>query len=100
MNGPTLPQWDKKKSRLETKTTTEKNKKGKELWPNFHSLRASYIMNLLTAQDGAIPHVVVQQMAGHASWDTTAHYVAKLTPEEIKDVSTKLNPYKKKRKSG
>ncbi len=78
----------------------EKNKKGKELWPNFHSLRASYIMNLLTAEGGGIPHVIVQQMAGHASWDTTAHYVAKLNTEEIKDVSMKLNPYKKKRKSG
>lgn len=76
------------------------NKKGKVLWPRFHDLRSSYIMNLLTAKDGGVSHIVVQQMAGHASWDTTAHYVAKITPEEIKGISKKLNPYKKSRKIG
>ncbi len=74
----------------------EKNKKGKELWPNFHSLRASYIMNLLTA---GVTHIVVQQMAGHADWATTAHYVAKLDHKDIQGTSYKLNPFKKSRKT-
>lgn len=75
----------------------EVNKKGKELWPNFHSLRASYIMNLLTA---GVTHIVVQQMAGHADWATTAHYVAKLDNKDIKGTSEKLNPFKKSHKTG
>lgn len=78
----------------------EINKKGLELWPRFHDLRASYIMNLLTADGGAVAHVVVQQMAGHASWDTTANYVSKLKNEDIKGTSHKLKPYKKSRKTG
>ena len=57
-------------------------------------------MNLLTPQGGSVPHVIVQQMAGHASWETTAHYVAKLNLNDIKGISLKLNPYKKSRKSG
>lgn len=77
--------------------TPETNKDGKELWPNFHSLRASYIMNLLTA---GVPHLVVQQMAGHADWETTKHYIAKLEPQDIRGISHKLKPYTKTRKSG
>lgn len=68
----------------------ETNKKGKVLWPRFHDLRSSYIMNLLTAPDGGVSHIVVQQMAGHASWDTTAHYVAKLDSKDVK--GTSFNP--------
>lgn len=75
----------------------EINKKGLELWPRFHDLRASYIMNLLTA---GVKHIVVQQMAGHADWETTSHYVAKLENEDIKGTSLKLNPYKRSRKTG
>lgn len=75
----------------------ETNKKGEELWPNFHDLRASYIMNLLTA---GVKHIVVQQMAGHADWETTSHYVAKLEDDDIKGTSLKLNPYKRSRKTG
>ncbi|AGH96674.1 tyrosine-type recombinase/integrase [Pseudobdellovibrio exovorus] len=77
--------------------TPEKNAKGKELWPNFHSLRASYIMNLLTA---GVPHLTVQQLVGHADYATLKHYTAKLKPEDIKGVSHKLRPHTKNRKSG
>lgn len=75
----------------------EKNFKGKELWPNFHSLRASYIMNLLTA---GVPHLVVQSQCGHADYKTLKFYTAKLKAEDIQGVSHKLKPYFKSRKSG
>lgn len=75
----------------------EKNAKGKELWPNFHSLRASYIMNLLTA---GVPHLTVQQLVGHADYATLKHYTAKLKADDIKGVSHKLKPHAKNRKSG
>jgi len=75
----------------------EKNAKGKELWPNFHSLRASYIMNLLTA---GVPHLTVQQLVGHADYATLKHYTAKLKPEDMKGVSLHLKPFTKSRKTG
>lgn len=81
----------------EVEYTPEKNAKGKELWPNFHSLRASYIMNLLTA---GVPHLTVQQLVGHADYATLKHYTAKLKPDDIKGVSHKLKPHRKTRKSG
>ncbi len=81
----------------EVEYTPEKNAKGKELWPNFHSLRAAYIMNLLTA---GVPHLTVQQLVGHADYATLKHYTAKLKADDIKGVSHKLKPHTKSRKSG
>lgn len=75
----------------------EKNANGKELWPNFHSLRASYIMNLLTA---GVPHLTVQQLVGHEDYATLKSYTAKLKPDDLKGVSHNLKPYTKSRKTG
>lgn len=75
----------------------DKNLKKKELWPNFHSLRASYIMNLLTA---GVPHLTVQQLVGHADYATLKYYTAKLNVDDIKGVSHKLKPHTKTRKNG
>lgn len=70
-----------------------KDKKEVENWPTFHSLRAAYIMNLLT---GKVPHLLVQSQEGHADFKTTKHYIAKLKPEDIKNTSQVLNPFTKK----
>ena len=70
----------------------DKDHKGKELWPIFHSLRASYIMNLLTA---GVPHLVVQSQSGHSDFNSLKHYIAKLKTSETKGISHKLKPYKR-----
>lgn len=75
----------------------DRNHKDKELWPIFHSLRASYIMNLLTA---GVPHLVVQSQSGHSDFKGLKHYIAKLKTSETKGVSHKLKPHTKSRKSG
>lgn len=75
----------------------EKNHKGEEEWPIFHSLRASYIMNLLTA---GVPHLVVQSQSGHSDFKSLKHYIAKLKTSETKGVSYNLKPYTKSRKIG
>lgn len=75
----------------------DKNHKGEEEWPIFHSLRASYIMNLLTA---GVPHLVVQSQSGHSDYKSLKHYIAKLKTSETKGVSHKLKPHTKTRKSG
>ena len=74
----------------------EKNHKGEDEWPIFHSLRASYIMNLLTA---GVPHLVVQSQSGHSDFKSLKSYIAKLKTSETKGVSLKLNPYTRDRKS-
>lgn len=75
----------------------EKNHKGEEQWPVFHSLRSSYVMNLLTA---GVPHLVVQSQTGHSDYKSLKHYIAKLKSSETKGISRHLKPYSKSRKSG
>lgn len=86
-----------KQALIDVEYTPEKDHKGKELWPIFHSLRASYIMNLLTA---GVPHLVVQSQSGHSDFKGLKNYIAKLKTSETKGVSHKLKPHTKTRKSG
>lgn len=75
----------------------EKNHKGEELWPVFHSCRSSYVMNLLTA---GVPYLLVQSQTGHKDFKSLRHYIAKLESSDTKGLSRKLKPYTKTRKSG
>ncbi|MCB0367945.1 MAG: tyrosine-type recombinase/integrase [Bdellovibrionales bacterium] len=86
-----------KQALIDTGYIPDKDHKGKELWPIFHSLRASYIMNLLTA---GVPHLVVQSQSGHTDFKSLKSYIAKLKTSETKGVSHKLKPHTKSRKSG
>ncbi|MCW5799535.1 MAG: tyrosine-type recombinase/integrase [Nitrospira sp.] len=86
-----------KQALMDTGYIPDKDHKGRELWPIFHSLRASYIMNLLTA---GVPHLVVQSQSGHSDFKSLKFYIAKLKTSETKGVSRKLNPHTKNRKSG
>lgn len=76
----------------------EKNHKGEEQWPIFHSLRSSYVMNLLTAPN-PVSYLVVQSQTGHRDYKSLKHYIAKLESSETKGVSHSLKPYTKKLKS-
>lgn len=73
----------------------EKDHKGREKWPNFHSLRASFIMNCLMANRCVLPFLL-QKMVGHSDWETTQHYIDKLKGIDIAGESKRLNPYTKK----
>ncbi|MFN7455743.1 MAG: tyrosine-type recombinase/integrase [Pseudobdellovibrionaceae bacterium] len=75
----------------------ETNTKGEELWPNFHSIRAAYIMQCLIS---GIPHLTVQQLVGHADYATLKSYTAKLKADDIKGVSYMLKPMLENKKTG
>lgn len=77
----------------------EKNHKGEELWPVFHSLRSSYVMNLLTAPI-PVSYLVVQTLTGHKDYKSLKHYIAHLKSKDTAGVSRNLNPYTKNKKSG
>jgi integrase len=55
-----------------------------EIWPNFHSLRASYTMNLLLMNT---PILKVQKILGHLDLKTTMHYIGELKKEDITGTS-------------
>lgn len=65
-----------------------------ELWPNFHSLRSCYIMNLLMTQKVSL--LTVQSIVGHAEYKTTKRYLAQLEPEDIRNTQELLEPFNKK----
>lgn len=83
----------------EPKTITRKTKKEDEtgimqtviekdeIWPNFHSLRASYTMNLLLMNT---PVLKVQKILGHLDLSTTMHYIGELKKEDIAGTSLVL----------
>lgn len=75
----------------------DKNHKGEELWPVFHSLRSSYVMNLLTA---GVPYLLVQSQTGHSDYKSLKHYIAKLESSETKGISKNLKPFLKSKKTG
>lgn len=72
-------------------TVTEKE----EIWPNFHSLRASYTMNLLLKDT---PVLKVQKILGHLDLKTTMHYIGELKKEDIAGTSVVLFENEKKKR--
>lgn len=66
-----------------------------ENWPNFHSLRASYTMNLLLNDT---PVLKVQKILGHLDLKTTMHYIGELNKEDIKGTSVALFEVEKKKR--
>lgn len=68
---------------------------GEEIWPNFHSLRASYTMNLLLNDT---PVLKVQKILGHLDLKTTMHYIGELDKEDIKGTSVVLFENEKKKR--
>lgn len=68
---------------------------GEENWPNFHSLRASYTMNLLLNDT---PVLKVQKILGHLDLKTTMHYIGELNKEDIKGTSVALFEVEKKKR--
>ena len=58
-----------------------------ESWPNFHSLRASYTMNLLLKDT---PVLKVQKILGHLDLKTTMHYIGELKKSDIAGTSVVL----------
>jgi len=77
----------------------KKNHKGEELWPIFHSLRSSYVMNLLTAPV-PVSYIMVQSQTGHRDFKSLKHYIADLENKETKGISLNLKPFMKNQKSG
>lgn len=71
-------------------TVTEKE----EIWPNFHSLRASYTMNLLLKNT---PILKVQKILGHLDLKTTQHYIGELKKSDIAGTSLVLFEDEKKK---
>jgi integrase len=74
---------------MQTVIETEEN------WPNFHSLRASYTMNLLLKKT---PILVVQKVLGHLDLKTTQHYIGELKKEDIQGTSVVLFEDEKKKR--
>lgn len=72
-------------------TVTEKE----EIWPNFHSLRASYTMNLLLKNT---PILKVQKILGHLDLKTTQHYIGELKKSDIAGTSLVLFEDEKKKR--
>lgn len=66
-----------------------------EIWPNFHSLRASYTMNLLLMNT---PILKVQKILGHLDLKTTMHYIGELKKEDITGTSLVLFEDEKKKR--
>lgn len=58
-----------------------------EIWPNFHSIRASYTMNLLLKNT---PILIVQKVLGHLDLKTTQHYIGELKKSDIAGTSIVL----------
>lgn len=81
----------------------DKNHKGEELWPIFHSLRSSYVMNMLTSPSAngmPVSYLMVQSQTGHSDYKSLKHYIAKLESSETKGISLNLKPFMKNQKSG
>ena len=64
-----------------------------EIWPNFHSLRASYTMNLLLK---GTPILIVQKVLGHLDLKTTQQYIGELKKSDIIGTSVVLFENEKK----
>lgn len=72
--------------------TTEKRKV--KVYPNFHSLRASFTMNLLLNET---PILIVQKVLGHLDLKSTQHYLGELKKSDIIGTSEVLFGRSKKK---
>jgi integrase len=87
-------EWEKGKAARAVKAVLEdlgykprKDEDDEEIWPNFHSYRASFTMNLLIKDT---PLLKVQKILGHLDLKTTQHYLGELDLQDIQGTSKVL----------
>lgn len=69
-------------------------KKIVKIYPNFHSMRASFTMNMLLNET---PLLIVQKVLGHLDLKSTQHYLGELKKSDIKGTSQVLFGRSKKK---